>query len=322
MSELIDRSGVPICIGISSCLLGQQVRFDGGHKHNGYVTQTLGQYFQFVPFCPEMAIGLGVPRTPIRLLQCGDRVRAVSVRDRDVDVTDALSAYADKVADETPSISAYIFKKGSPSCGMERVKIYAESGVPVSSGNGVYAQTLMRRLPLLPVEEEGRLTDPVLRENFIERIFIYHRWQVLVAGGLTSAKLIDFHTEHKFSVLAHDEARYRDLGRLVAGVGGSDIDVLAQNYVETLMVALRRCATRKRHTNVLMHVMGYLKDFLDAGDKAELVEVIGQYRLGHVPLIVPITLLRHHLRRHPNEYIERQHYMRPHPDEQMLRNSL
>jgi len=312
----------PIRIGISSCLLGQRVRYDSGHKHNAYITQTLGRYFELVPFCPEVAIGLGVPRPPIHLRRIAGEVRVVRIDAPEVDVTEPLRAYGHTVASENPQLSGYIFKKGSPSCGMERVKIYGDAGQPVASGAGMFARTLMESRPLLPVEEEGRLMDPVLRENFIERVFVLHRWQRLEAAGFTPGALVAFHTDHKFTVLAHDEQRYRELGRLIAQLDRADPSSVARRYVETLMAALARPATRKRHANVLMHVLGFFKERLDSGDKAELLALIDAYRIGQVPLIVPITLLRHHLRRHPNPYIERQVYLRPHPDELMLRNSL
>ncbi len=311
-----------IRIGVSACLLGEEVRYDGGHKHNGYITQTLAQHFEFVPFCPEVAIGLGIPRPPIRLERRGDEIRAVGVRDESLDVSAPLLAYGHRIADENPALSGYIFKKGSPSCGLERVKVYGASAMPHSNGRGLYAAALTQHLPLMPVEEEGRLMDPVLRENFVERVFIYFRWQTLVAGGLTPAGLVDFHTRHKFSILAHDEQRYRALGRLVAQAGETDLVELGDTYAQTLMAALAHRATRRRHANVLMHVMGYLKRYLDSADKAELSELIDSYRTGLVPLIVPITLLKHHLRRHPDPYIDSQTYLNPHPQELMLRNSL
>lgn len=323
VSETSTTAEPPVIrIGVSSCLLGEEVRYNGGHKHNGYVTKTLARYFRFVPFCPEMAIGLGVPRPPIRLVRFDDRVRARGVDDPDRDVTEALIAYGEEVAHSQADLSGYILKKGSPSCGMERVKIYGEKGSPVDSGSGLYAGALMQRLPLLPVEEEGRLMDPVLRENFVERVFIYHRWQQLRALGLTAAALVDFHRDHKFSILAHDEGAYRELGRLVADAGSDDPESLGDRYAALLMRALAKRATRKRHANVLMHILGFLKKHLDRDDKQEMLDVIDAYRIGHVPLIVPITLLRHHLRRHPQPYIDSQHYLRPHPDELMLRNSL
>lgn len=312
----------PIRIGVSACLLGQEVRYDGGHKHNGYLTETLARHFEFVPFCPEVAIGLGVPRPPIRLEQHSDGVRAVGVRDAALDVSEPLLRYGRDVAAGNAGLSGYIFKKGSPSCGLERVKVYGAKGMPAGKGRGLFARAVTERLPLMPVEEEGRLMDPVLRENFIERVFVYHRWQCLLAQGLTPAALVDFHTRHKFSVLAHDEQRYRELGRLVSRAGEGDMAELAQRYGETLMAALGRRATRRRHANVLLHVMGYLKRNLDADDKAELLELIDAYRLGSVPLVVPITLLKHHLRRHPDPYVDSQVYLSPHPEELMLRNSL
>lgn len=302
--------------------MGQEVRYDGGHKRNGYLCESLARYFEFVPYCPEVAIGLGIPRPPIRLETRDGQVHAVGVRDPDLDVSDPLRQYGAAVAAASDDLSGYIFKKGSPSCGLERVKVYSEQGMPTAQGRGLYAESLTRRLPLLPVEEEGRLMDPVLRENFIERVFVYHRWQALLAEGLTAAKLVDFHTRHKFSILSHDEQRYRELGRLVSQAGEQPLDELAATYAEHLMAALTRRATRRRHANVLMHVMGYLKRHLDAEDKAELLEVIDNYRIGQVPLIVPITLLRHHLRRHPDPYIQQQVYLSPHPEELMLRNSL
>ncbi len=321
MTESTERSE-RILIGVSSCLLGQEVRYDSGHKHNAYLTETLARYFEFIPICPEMAIGLGTPRPPMRLVASAHGTRAVRIADPSVDVTDALSRFGRDTAAQLGDVSGYILKKGSPSCGMERVKIFNDQGVPVDSGTGVYAQALMRALPQMPVEEEGRLMDPVLRENFIERVFVYHRWQGLLDSGLTPHRLVDFHTDHKFAVLAHDAAAYEVLGRIAARAGSTDLDALAGEYGETLMSALKRRATRKRHANVLMHVAGFLKSYLEAEDKQELLEVIERYRGGLVPLIVPITLLRHHLRRHPNPYIERQTYMNPHPEELMLRNSL
>lgn len=322
MTELAETLIPAIRVATSSCLLGEQVRFDGGHKHNGYLTQTLARYFELIPFCPEVAIGLGVPRRPIRLMNKGGEVRVVGVDDPETDVTEDLVAYGQAVAAGLNDVSGYIFKRGSPSCGMERVKIYSDKGMPVDAGAGLYAQTIMRSLPLLPAEEEGRLMDPVLRENFIERVFVYHRWQSLCQSELTPAKLIDFHTDHKFSILAHDETTYREMGQIVAQAGAADLRPLAERYGTLLMTAMKKRATRKLHSNVLTHIMGFLKGRIDSGDKAELLEVIEKYRHGQIPLIVPVTLLKHHLRRYPDPYIARQYYLNPHPEELMLRNSL
>lgn len=322
MTALPETESPAIRVATSSCLLGEEVRFDGGHKHNGYLTKTLARYFEFVPFCPEVAIGLGVPRPPIRLMLKGKEVRVVGVADPTLDVTEDLVEYGRSVAARLDDISGYIFKRGSPSCGMERVKIYSEKGMPVESGAGFFAKTIMEERPLLPLEEEGRLLDPILRENFVERVFVYHRWQSLCRSGLTPAKLVDFHTNHKFSVLAHDESGYRELGQLVAQAGSADLPQLAERYATLLMTAMKKRATRKLHSNVLTHMMGYLKGKIDGGDKTELLDIIEKYRHGRIPLIVPITLLKHHLRRYPDEYIARQYYLNPHPEELMLRNSL
>jgi len=314
--------GPAIRIGISSCLLGQAVRFDGGHKRNNYVIDTLGRHFEFVPVCPEVAIGLGTPRQPVRLVGDTRRLRAVGTKDPTLDVTAALADYGRTKADELHDLSGYILKRGSPSCGMERVKVYAGHGSPGRHGVGVYARAIMEQLPALPVEEEGRLMDPVLRENFIQRVFVYHRWQSLAASGLTAAKLVQFHTRHKFIILAHDERRYRQLGRLVAKVGTEDLNTLAARYLMQLMQALGQRATRKRHSNVLLHLAGYLKQRLDAGDKAELLALIEAYRAGRIPLVVPVTLFKHYLRRLPDPYLGRQHYLAPHPEALMLRNAI
>jgi len=307
-------------IGISSCLLGQSVRYDGGHKFDRYINETLGLFFEFVPVCPEVAIGLGIPRPPIHLVQTREGVRVRGVRDPQLDVTDRLNAYADSTATRLTDLRGYIFKRGSPSCGMERVKIREESRILAHNGVGLFAAAFMRQHPLLPCEEEGRLNDPALRENFITRIFVFDRWLNLVAARPDAAALIAFHSDHKFLLLAHNQAAYRRLGKMIADVGRGNAARLTPTYGRELMAALSRKATRKSHSNVLEHMLGYVSDALSAGDRAELKNLIGDYRRGLVPLIVPITLFRHHLRHHPNAYLERQVYLRPHPGELMLLN--
>lgn len=315
-------SGEKLPVGISSCLLGQAVRFNGSHKKSSYVTDTLQQYFDFVPLCPEVAIGLGVPREPIRLVGDAAKPKAIGTKDPALDVTDALAAYGMQMARRLQHLSGYIFKRASPSCGMERVKVYDHNGVPSASGAGVYARAIMETLPTLPVEEEGRLMDAALRENFIERVYIYHRWQKIVASGITAQKLVEFHTAHKFIILSRGQVGCRVLGRLVARAGSEDIGMLAEHYIHELMVVLKTRATRKRHTDVLQHLMGYLKRHLDAVDKAELQALIEAYRQGEIPLIVPVTMLRYCLRRFPNAYLTLQKYMAPYPDALSLRNSV
>lgn len=307
-----------IRLGISSCLLGQRVRYDGNHKHDHYITDTLGRHFDFVPVCPEMAIGLGVPRPPIRLVGDADALRAVGVDDPALDVTRKLEAYGHRMGRALEGICGYILKSKSPSCGMERVKVY---GGPVAAkkGRGIYARALMEAQPLLPVEEEGRLGDPDLRASFIERVFIFQRWQQLETAGITAARLVAFHTDHKLALMSHHPAAYRALGRVVASASRRDARAVAQNYLGTFMEALAHRATRARHTNVLQHLAGYLKRALDAADRAEVAELIEQYRTGGLPLIVPVTLLRHHFRRHPHPYVARQTYLYPHPIEWSLR---
>lgn len=311
-----------IILGVSSCLLGHEVRFDSSHKHNRYLTDTLGEYFDFQPFCPEVAIGLGIPRPPIRLVRIADHIRVRGVNEPDKDVTDELVNYSQQAASQCTNISGYIFKSKSPSCGMERVKVYSEQGNPVDSSSGVYAAGIMQHYPSLPVEEEGRLMDPHLRENFIERVFIYHRWQHYQQLGLTPASLVDFHTRHKFIIQAHDETMYRQLGRLVADAGKGALPGIAEQYITLMMQALKKLATNKTHTNVLQHIMGFIKEDMSAEDKQELLGVIDEYRRQQLPLVVPVTLIKHFLRLYPNDYIAAQYYLQPHPKEFMLRNHI
>lgn len=300
----------PIVVGVSSCLLGQKVRFDSNHKHSKTVTETLGKHWQYLPLCPEMAIGMGVPRRPIRLYGDQSAPRAVGVSDLSVDVTQALEDYGRTKAQELTHISGYIFKKGSPSCGMERVKVYKGAHDVLSTqGVGVYARQIMQANPLLPVEEEGRLTDETLRDNFVQRVFVYHAWQQLLQSGLTAQKLIAFHTQIKFTLLAHCEQTYRQLGRLLASLQKQRLQETAGQYIAQLMPALKKPATRARHCNVLMHMMGFLKRRINHADKQELIEAIHHYKVGAVSLDVPLVLLRHHLRYAPSGYLQQQKYL-------------
>ena len=308
---MTTTSAKPIRIGISSCLLGQKVRFDGNHTQDHFITNTLGEVFDFIPVCPEVGIGMGVPRPTIRLVGPADAPRAVGVKDTSIDVTDKLIQYGKRTASKLGDLSGYIFKSKSPSCGMERVKLYDSKGGGAKQGVGLYAREIMRAYPLLPVEEEGRLGDPLLRDNFLECVFIYHHWQQLKQLRLTPKALVAFHTRHKLTIMAHGTEYYRTLGRLVADAGARPIRELADEYIATLMDALRHRATPRRHTNVLMHIMGYLKTQLSRDDKQELLELIEQYRIGKLPRIVPITLLKHHFRNHPNDYMAGQNYLNP-----------
>ena len=310
-----------IPVGISSCLLGQPVRYDGGHKLDSYIVGTLAEYFDFKPFCPEVAIGMGTPRPTIQLAKIGHDIRSIGVKNPAVDVTDALRDYANQQKVVHAELCGYILKKDSPSCGMERVKVYANNQPqPQKIGTGIYAQAMMQNNPLLPVEEEGRLGDPRLRENFIQRVYVLHRWKQLLAEGVTPSRLTRFHARHKLIVMSHDN--YVDLGRLLAGVTKSNVEETTKTYIQQLMTILKKPASRKSHVNVLQHIQGYLKKDLVADDKAELCELIEDYRQGKVPLIVPITLLKHHFRKNPDPYIEDSYYMSPYPAELRLINEI
>ncbi|MBX8614659.1 DUF523 and DUF1722 domain-containing protein [Pseudomonas cichorii] len=310
-------------LGISACLLGAEVRFNGGHKESRLCTQALGTYFDFVPACPEVAIGMGIPREPIRLV--GDPVnpQAVGTVNSDLNVTRALADYGLHMANEMDDICGYIFMQKSPSCGLERVKVYRENGAPVDGGGrGIYAQAFCASNPDLPVEEDGRLNDAVLLENFVTRVFAYAAWQKLIKEGVTRRALSEFHSRYKYQLMASNPQQYKVLGNMLGSMGRSDPNEIAPRYFSQLMAALKKCATRRTHTNVLQHLSGYLKNHLDTEDKQEIQRLIAQYHQGIVPLIVPLTLLKHHFRQHPDPYIALQVYMQPHPENLSLRNAI
>jgi len=311
-------------IAISACLLGENVRFNGGHKQSQLCSQTLADYFDFVPLCPEVAIGLGIPREPIRLVGDPLHPQAVGTVHRELNVTRPLHEYGQQMAAEHTDLCGYIFMQKSPSCGLERVKVYQDNGMPIDGGGrGIYAQAFCARHPNLPVEEDGRLNDPVLRENFLTRVFVYATWQQLLAEGLTRHRLLAFHSRYKYLLMAHSPAHYKSLGNLLGSMAkGVDLDALASGYFSELMTALTKCATRCTHTNVLQHISGYLKQAISPEDKQEVQTLIGQYRQGIVPLVVPLTLLKHHFRQHPDRYIAQQAYLQPHPENLSLRNAI
>lgn len=310
-----------IQVGISSCLLGHEVRYDGAHKRHSYIEQTLGQYFRFRPFCPEVESGMGIPRPPVQLRFFGTAIRCVGVKDHSFDVTERLQNCATQQHPWLGELCGYILKKDSPSCGMERVKVYRED-YPHRIGTGLFADYIARHFPYLPVEEEGRLGDPGLRENFVQRVFVLARWRQLIRTPLTAHTLTTFHSRHKLIAMSHDQNQARELGRLVATTRHCSADSLAERYIADLMACLKTPASRGNHVNVLQHIQGYLKRKLDSEDKQELAETIESYRLGHVPLIVPITLLKHHFRRQPDPFIDRSYYMAPHPAELALLNEI
>ncbi|MNF61144.1 hypothetical protein D3C84_427800 [compost metagenome] len=303
--------------------MGTEVRYNGGHKESRLCSRTLTDYFDFVEVCPEVAIGLGIPREPIRLV--GDPVQpeAVGTIDREINVTRPLAEYGRKMAAELDDICGYIFMQKSPSCGLERVKVYHANGAPVDGGGrGIYAQAFCAQHPDLPVEEDGRLNDPVLRENFLTRVFAYSAWQQLLKEGLSRRGLTEFHSRYKYLLMAHNPVQYKALGNLLGNMGKTDPRTLGPQYFSELMAALKKCATRRTHTNVLQHLSGYLKKNLSTDDKQEVQHVIGQYRHGIVPLVVPLTLLKHHFRQYPDPYIAQQVYLQPHPENLSLRNAI
>jgi uncharacterized protein YbgA (DUF1722 family)/uncharacterized protein YbbK (DUF523 family) len=315
------HDSAPLRLGISSCLLGEEVRFDGGHKRDAFLVQTLGKFVEWVPVCPEVEIGLSVPRPSLRLVGEPEEPSLV-VQKTGEDLTGLMQTWGEAriAALAASNIDGYVLKKDSPSCGMERVRVYGPGSAPSRRGSGIFAAQLMERMPLLPVEEEGRLNDPVLRENFIERLFAYRAWREFVANDPGPGDLVALHGSYKLTLMAHHPQRYRELGRLVAGAGKRKMPQLLAEYGEGFMAALRYRATRRKHANVLYHLAGFLKRALDGADREELVALIESYRTGLVPLVVPVTLLRHHFRRHPHEWVSQQSYLNPYPSELMLRN--
>ncbi len=308
-------------IGISACLLGEEVRFDGGHKKDAFLTGVLAPHVEWVPVCPEVEVGMGTPRETLRLVRRDGRTRMVTTRTA-VDWTDAMRTWSTGRVEQIAGadLDGYVLKKDSPSCGMERVKVYGGDGPGTRDGRGVFAEVLLQRLPLLPIEEEGRLCDPRLRENFIERVFAYRRLKDLFRSKWTTGDLVRFHTANKMALLAHSTVRYQELGRLVAGVKALGRAELRSQYERMFMATLAVPATTRRHTNVLSHMAGHFKDTLDAASRRELAAAIDEYRTGLVPLVVPLTLIAHYVRVHEVDYLAGQVYLQPHPRELMLRN--
>ncbi|HWR20457.1 MAG TPA: DUF523 and DUF1722 domain-containing protein [Verrucomicrobiae bacterium] len=311
----------PLRLGISRCLLGDEVRFDGGHKKDNFLTEVFGRYVEWVPVCPEVEAGLGTPREAMRLVGDPQNPRLVTIKSG-ADHTRALETLTtNRIAQLMElDLSGYVFKKGSPSCGIERVRLYNEHGMPSRNGVGLFARAFIEEFPLIPVEEEGRLCEPTLRENFIERVFCYRRWQDLVQSGVTRRALVQFHTIHKYLLLAHSPQQYEVLGRLVGQAERHRPKEFAHRYGELFMKALAVKATVRKHVNVLQHIIGHFKERLGAHEKSELLSVIGDYHQELTPLIVPLTLIKHYVQIFDVGYIRDQVYLNPHPKELMLRN--
>lgn len=314
-------------VGVSSCLLGDNVRFNGGHKHSRLVTEVFSQLFEFRAFCPEVTAGMGTPRPAIRLVQRAEGTRAefsTAQPGVDQDVTVILRSTSESLADTMGDLDGFVLTQKSPSCGMGGVKLYHANGNPVSSTRGLFADALLQRYPDIPMEDSGRLNDDVLRENFVARVVIYHEWKHTVANQLSAKAVLDFHTRHKFTVMAHCVQAYKQLGRMLSDLSQGDIETQAKAYFSALMRALTIPASRKRHTNVLQHLQGYVKDFMAPEEKQVLSEAIEHYRQGHVPLVVPVTLLRCFAQAHAphTRYLNQQSYLRPYPIEMRLRNGI
>ena len=311
----------PIRLGVSSCLLGQKVRWDGGHKKDAFLVDQLARFVEWVPVCPEVESGMGTPRPTLQLVRDGDAVRLLETRTRR-DHTGVMRRFARSRVRALARLDlcGYVLKRDSPSCGMERVRVHGPKGMPVRNGRGLFAEALLEALPQLPVEEEGRLQDAALRENFVERIFAYRRLRDCLEGRFRRGAVVAFHTAHKLQILAHCPQSYARMGRLVAAVSQLEPRAFRERYAEAFMGALRKRATRGRNGNVLQHMAGYLREGLDPASRQELSELIRDYRRGLVPLVVPLTLIRHHARRFRVAYLLGQVYLDPHPKELMLRN--
>lgn len=303
-----------IRIGISQCLLGAEVRFDGGHKHAQYCTEVLGKHFTFVPTCPEVGAGMSIPREPIRLVNMNNEVRVRGTRSDD-DYTESLTRFSQQAVSGLSDLSGYILLGKSPSCGMERVKVYRENGYrsDITQG-GVFAETLMQTYPELPVEESGRLTDATLRESFLTRVYAYRAWQTLQEAGMTPKALLEFHAEYKPLLMAHNQQEYRELGKWLAGVDKASVEEKAAQYLPKFMAILKQPATRQNHTNTLMHLQGYLKSNLSSAERQNLRQMIDNYRTGMIPLIAPLVLMRHLFEVHGCEYAGNYRYLFPYPE--------
>lgn len=311
-----------ILLGISSCLLGNKVRYDGGHKYDSWLVETLGPWVDWVPVCPEVECGLPVPREALRLIGNPESPRLVHVKSG-IDQTQRMLDWSVSRIDALRSrqLCGFVFKSKSPSSGMERVKVYPPQGGPARKiGVGVFAREFIKAFPLLPVEEEGRLHDALLRENFIERVFVMKRWNDLNAQGLTPGALVEFHTRHKLLIMAHSVPHYRSMGNLVAAIRNYQAADFVTLYRDQLFSALQKPATVSRHLNVLQHIMGYFKRDLTAWEKAELLDIFARYKDRHFPLIVPVTILNHYVNKYDKAYLKGQHYLNPHPVELNLRN--
>ena len=323
-SQKAPESSAPnISIGISECLLGNAVRYNGGHKHSKLCSKILSQHFEFVPTCPEVAIGLGVPREPIRLVEVNKGIRVQNIQ-QSSDVTEPLHSHGHDFLNAHQSLSGFIFTQNSPSCGLHNVKVYHQNGNPLTKSRGAFASAITEKAPYLPVEEAGRLNDPLLRETFVTAVFAYHDWQINVATENEKRALIEFHARNKLLLMSHSIESYKRLGNLIADLKNVSYHEIKNRYLLEFMKAIKTPTSRGMHCNAMEHIQGYLKKALNSQQKQSLNKTIHEYRKGYIPLVVPITLLKHYSQLHQEQafYACKQSYLNPHPYELGLRNDI
>lgn len=310
-----------IKIGIASCLLGNEVRWNGGHKLDRFLRDELGRYVEWVPVCPEVECGMSTPRETVRLTGDPKAPRLVGTKSG-TEWTETMHDWgAKRLAQlESEDLCGYVFKHGSPSSGMRSIKVWQDNGQPLYNGTGIWARMVMDHFPALPFEDDGRLHDAGIRENFIIRVFTLQRWREMLAAGPTRGALVDFHTRHKLLIRIHNEQRYREMGKLVAHAADRELSEVLDDYLDLLNKAFTTRTTVKKNVNALTHCLGHFKKHLTHDEKQEMLEVIGHYHQGLTPLIVPITLLNHHVRKFNEPYLREQWYLNPHPMELKLRN--
>jgi len=302
-------------IGVSACLLGEPVRFNGGHSRDRFLTQALAPYVDWVPVCPEMEIGLGTPRETLRLTDAG---RLVS--QSGLDHTGAMTGLAGRRRGELAGLSGYVVKSRSPSCALRSARVHAGDQAIGRTGQGVFTGRVLAADPLLPVEEEGRLNDPALRETFVEQVFARARLGRLFGGPWRLRDLVGFHARHKLQLMAHDPARCREAGRLTATAQARPAGAVRADYTAAFGAALARRIGRGRHSNALHHAFGLVSGQLDDARRHDILTTIDAYRRGEVPLSVPVALLRHQARGCGAGYLEAQTYLDPFPAALGLRN--
>jgi len=311
----------PITIGVSKCLIGEKVRYDGNHARNSFVADTLNKWVEFTPVCPEADLGMGIPRPTIRLEKQKNDIKLICPS-TNKDYSKQMNNYGLKKVKEFKKneLDGYIFKRSSPSCGINKLKVFRDDGSIERTGIGFFAKNILEQFPNLPIEDEGRLSDPQLRENFIERIFCHNRWRNLKNKGLTIKRLVEFHTVHKLLLRAHNETAYRRLGKIVGSAKTISNKELFKSYEDEFYKALLKKTTKKNHANVLYHALGYLKKQLNLDEKQRLIDVIEEYRTGILPLIVPLSLFNYQIMLHDIKYLKSQLYFNPHPKELNLKN--